>query len=51
MIDTTRIPGLLAEHGIDGVVGTSFGSEALPKGLRTVIGRKRLSSQSAGSLE
>ncbi|HUB70008.1 MAG TPA: class I SAM-dependent methyltransferase [Acidimicrobiales bacterium] len=42
LIDTSRLPGLLAEHQVDALVATSFGSEALPIGLRAVIGTKRL---------
>jgi SAM-dependent methyltransferase len=37
LIDTTMIPDLLREHGVDVVVGTSFGTETLPAGLRTLI--------------
>jgi SAM-dependent methyltransferase len=40
LIDTTRIPALLAEHGVDATVGSSFGDEQLPTGLRTVVGRR-----------
>ena len=41
MIDTSSVPPLLASHGIDAVVGRSFGDEQLPTGLHTIIGRKR----------
>jgi SAM-dependent methyltransferase len=40
LVDVARVPELLAAHGVDAEVGTSFGSEALPVGLKTVIGRK-----------
>jgi SAM-dependent methyltransferase len=40
LLDTTLIPGLLRPHGVEVVVGTSFGGEALPTGLRTLIGRR-----------
>jgi SAM-dependent methyltransferase len=40
LIDTTQIPALLAEHGVDASVGNSFGEETLPAGLRTVIGHR-----------
>jgi SAM-dependent methyltransferase len=40
LLDTGRIPALLAAQGMDVTVGTSFGAETLPAGLRTVIGRK-----------
>jgi hypothetical protein len=40
MIDTSRIPALLKEHGVVATVGSSFGGEQLPMGLRTVIGRR-----------
>jgi SAM-dependent methyltransferase len=41
MVDTSSIPALLAAHGIDAHVGTSFGTEELPSGLHTIIGVKR----------
>lgn len=40
MIDTSRIPPLLAEHGVVATLGSSFGDESLPAGLRTVICRR-----------
>jgi SAM-dependent methyltransferase len=40
LIDTTRLPPLLAEHRIEASIATSFGGEQLPTGLRTVIGRR-----------
>jgi SAM-dependent methyltransferase len=40
MIDTSRVPGLLREQGIEATVALSFGSEHLPKGLRAVIGHR-----------
>ncbi len=40
LIDTSRVPALLAEHGVDAKVGRSFGSEELPIGLHTIIGHK-----------
>jgi SAM-dependent methyltransferase len=41
LIDTTKVPGLLAEHGVDAAVGSSFGDEELPAGLKAIVGRKR----------
>jgi len=41
MVDTSSIPALLAAHGVDAHVGTSFGTEELPSGLHTIIGVKR----------
>jgi SAM-dependent methyltransferase len=41
LVDTRQIPPSLAAHGVDAVVGESFGGELLPEGLRTVVGRKR----------
>jgi SAM-dependent methyltransferase len=38
LIDTTQVPALLADHGVEVVVGTSFGSGELPVGLVTVVG-------------
>ena len=40
LIDTSRVPELLAAHGVEAVVGSSFGDEKLPVGLRTIIGRR-----------
>ncbi len=40
LIDTSTIPAVLAEHGVEAVVGASFGPEELPVGLVTVIGRR-----------
>ena len=40
LIDTSAIPEVMARDGIDAVVGYSFGDEALPAGLRTVVGRR-----------
>ena len=40
LVDTSRIPALLAAHGVRAWVGTSFGDAELPAGLRSVTGRK-----------
>ena len=40
MVDTSRIPVLLAAHGVEATVGDAFGDETLPVGLKTVIGRR-----------
>lgn len=40
LIDTARLPSLVAPHGIDATVSSSFGDETLPIGLRTLIGRR-----------
>jgi SAM-dependent methyltransferase len=40
LIDVSRVPALLAEHGVDATVQSSFGSEELPIGLYTIIGSK-----------
>jgi SAM-dependent methyltransferase len=40
LIDATRLPALLAAHGVDATVATSFGNESLPAGLRAVIGQR-----------
>jgi SAM-dependent methyltransferase len=40
LLDTKEIPAILAPYGIDVTVGTSFGTETLPTGLRTLIGRR-----------
>jgi hypothetical protein len=41
LVETDRIPALLARHGVDAVVRSSFGSETLPVGLVAVVGRRR----------
>jgi SAM-dependent methyltransferase len=41
LLDTSRVPALLEEHGVDAAVGASFGAEELPEGLVTIVGRKR----------
>jgi SAM-dependent methyltransferase len=40
LIDTARVPALLAEHGVEATVGSSFGTEELPIGLRTIVGHR-----------
>ncbi|MGH3440996.1 MAG: hypothetical protein ACRDUY_02920 [Nitriliruptorales bacterium] len=40
LIDTSRVPGLLAEHGIDAEIRTKLGSFELPDGLIAVVGTK-----------
>ncbi len=40
MIDTRLVPALLERHGVQAAVGSSFGAEHLPVGLRTVIGQR-----------
>ena len=41
LIDSARVPELLAEHGVDARLGDAFGAEEPIVGLRTVIGRRR----------
>jgi SAM-dependent methyltransferase len=41
LVEVSRIPALLAEHGMDAAVDTSFGAAELPPGLRAVTGTKR----------
>jgi len=40
MMDTSRVPALLAAHGVEADVRTSFGDENLPAGLHAVVGHK-----------
>jgi SAM-dependent methyltransferase len=40
LIDTSTIPALFAERGVDVTVGRSFGTEQLPVGLHTVVGTR-----------
>lgn len=41
LIDATRVPDVLAEHGVDASVASSFGDEHLPPGLLAIVGRRR----------
>jgi SAM-dependent methyltransferase len=41
LVDTATVPPLLAAHDVHTTVGSSFGAEKHPDGLRTVIGRRR----------
>lgn len=41
LVDTARVPEVLADHGVDARVRFSFGDESLPPGLRTLIGQRR----------
>jgi SAM-dependent methyltransferase len=40
LIDTSYIPALLREYGVDATLGSSFGGEELPSGLVTIIGHR-----------
>jgi hypothetical protein len=40
LVDTTLIPALLREHGVEAQVRASFGTESNPPGLRAVVGHK-----------
>jgi SAM-dependent methyltransferase len=40
LIDTSRVPALLAERGLETRVSESFGEEELPEGLVTILGRR-----------
>jgi hypothetical protein len=40
LIETDRVPELLARHGVEAEVGDRFGAHRLPRGLRSVIGRR-----------
>jgi SAM-dependent methyltransferase len=40
LVDTSQVPALLKDHGVGATVGTSFGNETLPVGLRAIVGRR-----------
>jgi SAM-dependent methyltransferase len=40
LVDTAAVPALLARHGVEATVTSSFGVEELPVGLRAVTGRR-----------
>lgn len=41
LVDTSRIPALLRDHGLEVTIGTAFGREELPVGLVTVVGTRK----------
>jgi SAM-dependent methyltransferase len=40
LIDTARVPAMLAAEGVQATVAYAFGTEQLPTGLRVLIGRR-----------
>ncbi len=44
LVDTSRLPALLGERGVDAAVGPAFGEAKLPPGLVAVTGRKKAAS-------
>jgi SAM-dependent methyltransferase len=40
LIDTSRVPALLAEHGVEAEIRSEFGTEPLPTGLVFVVGQR-----------
>lgn len=40
LVDTSRVPALLAEHGVAATVQPAFGGERLGEGLRAIVGRR-----------
>ena len=40
LIDTARLPALLAGVGVEASVRESFGGEELPAGLRAIVGHR-----------
>ena len=40
LMDTSRVPGLLVSHGVESTVRCSFGVEALPQGLKAIVGKR-----------
>ena len=40
MVDTSRVPALLAEHGVVADVRPAFGDEELPVGLHAIVGSR-----------
>ena len=41
LADTSQVPALLAQHGVDAEVRASFGDETLPDGLVAIVGWRR----------
>ena len=40
LIDTSYVPELLRQYGVDATLGSSFGGEDLPAGLVTILGQR-----------
>jgi SAM-dependent methyltransferase len=40
MVDTSKVPALLAAHGVEAEVRDAFGDEELSVGLKAIVGRK-----------
>jgi SAM-dependent methyltransferase len=40
LIDTSLVPTLMREHGVEVEVRSSFGTETMPTGLRAVVGHR-----------
>jgi hypothetical protein len=47
LVDTSRIPTLLASEGVDAEVKPAFGDETLPTGLVAIVGRRQRQSARA----
>jgi hypothetical protein len=43
LVEASRVPVLLAEHGVEARVANSFGEEELPPGLVAIVGRRTAS--------
>lgn len=48
LLDTSGVPGLLADHGVDATVHTAIGGYPLPDGLVAVIGTRRAAPPATG---
>ncbi len=40
LVDTTLVPGLLAQHDVEATVGSAFAAEQHPVGLRVIVGHR-----------
>jgi SAM-dependent methyltransferase len=40
LVETARVPALLADHGVHARIATAFGSERLPDGLVAIVGKR-----------
>ncbi len=49
LVDAAQVEALLGNHGVDVVLGTSFGVEELPTGLVTVVGSARPAARSGSA--
>jgi len=51
LIDTSQVPELLAEHGVEASISSSFAGVELPAGLVAIVGRKHVGTSARSEIE